>query len=161
VEGFVVAFALMLGFALDSADGQLARLRRAGSRAGEWLDHMVDCVTKVCLHLAVLIGWFRDGDRGASLLLPLAFTLAGTALFVGGTLVGLMREADAAKGAEHVRPGGGVAAPLLLPVDHGVVGLAFVAWGFPDVFVFVYAFLLLAHSLYFVAYARRWFRELV
>src|SRR4051794_1561474 len=32
--------ALALGFAFDSADGQLARLLGAGGPAGEWLDHV-------------------------------------------------------------------------------------------------------------------------
>ena len=40
--GILVAFLLLLGYALDSADGQLARLRGGGTKAGEWLDHVVD-----------------------------------------------------------------------------------------------------------------------
>src|SRR5690554_2860599 len=40
--GPLVAFLLLLGYALDSADGQLARLRGGGTKSGEWLDHVVD-----------------------------------------------------------------------------------------------------------------------
>src|SRR6185436_886779 len=57
--GVLVAVLLLLGYAFDSADGQLARLRGGGSPAGEWLDHVVDSIKVVALHLAVLIGWFR------------------------------------------------------------------------------------------------------
>lgn len=39
----LVAALLALGYALDSADGQVARLTRLGSPFGEWLDHMIDC----------------------------------------------------------------------------------------------------------------------
>src|SRR5690348_14894922 len=46
--GFAVTALLVLGYALDAADGQLARLLGGGSRSGEWLDHMVD-VTKTCV----------------------------------------------------------------------------------------------------------------
>ena len=40
---FITAF-LVLGYAFDSADGQLARLRGGGTAAGEWLDHVLDCL---------------------------------------------------------------------------------------------------------------------
>ena len=35
-----VTVLLILGFALDSADGQVARLTGGGSPSGEWLDHV-------------------------------------------------------------------------------------------------------------------------
>jgi len=37
-SGLAVWLLLALGYAFDSADGQLARLRGGGSPAGEWLD---------------------------------------------------------------------------------------------------------------------------
>ncbi len=40
--GITVALLLVLGYAFDSADGQVARLTGTGSAAGEWLDHIVD-----------------------------------------------------------------------------------------------------------------------
>ena len=66
---------LVLGYALDAADGQLARLRGGGSPAGEWLDHMVDAAKISSLHLAVLIGALPLRDRGAGplLLIPMGY----------------------------------------------------------------------------------------
>ena len=62
----VVVVLLLLGYAVDSADGQLARLRSGGSLAGEWLDHCLDVVKVSALHLAVLISAQRfDADLGA------------------------------------------------------------------------------------------------
>src|SRR5688572_6062190 len=37
--GLLVGVLLVIGYALDSADGQLARLRGGGTLRGEWLDH--------------------------------------------------------------------------------------------------------------------------
>src|SRR5215217_2013344 len=65
----LVTALLLLGYALDSADGQLARLRGGGSPLGEWLDHMIDCVKIVLLHSAVLISWYRFDDLSNELVL--------------------------------------------------------------------------------------------
>lgn len=51
--GVVVAILLALGFAFDSADGQLARLTGVSSPAGEWLDHVVDAIRTPTVHLCV------------------------------------------------------------------------------------------------------------
>ena len=53
--GLLVTVVLVLGYAFDAADGQLARLRGGGSLLGEWLDHMIDSVKVAALHLAVLV----------------------------------------------------------------------------------------------------------
>ena len=53
--GVLVSVLLAIGYALDSADGQLARLRGGGSLTGEWLDHIVDSAKELSLHLAVLV----------------------------------------------------------------------------------------------------------
>ena len=52
--GVVVALLLALGYAWDSADGQVARLRGGGSVAGEWLDHFVDAL-KLVLEMDPLV----------------------------------------------------------------------------------------------------------
>ena len=73
--GLAVTACLVVGYALDAADGQLARLRGGGSPAGEWLDHMVDAVKASSLHLAVLIGFYRFGTGEAEwlLLVPVGY----------------------------------------------------------------------------------------
>src|SRR5699024_10930791 len=78
--GFFIALLLVLGYAWDSADGQVARLRGGGSAQGEWLDHFIDTLKISSLHVAVLIGLFRGLPEGAEvlLLIPLAFGIAAT-----------------------------------------------------------------------------------
>lgn len=96
---------LVLGYALDSADGQLARLRGGGSPAGEWLDHTVDAAKITSLHLAVLLALHRADDLPSIhwLLVPLGFTLTAGVLFfswilrdvlVAGTEVSTNRRDD-------------------------------------------------------------------
>jgi phosphatidylglycerophosphate synthase len=152
---------LVTGFALDSADGQLARLRGGGSRAGEWLDHVVDCAKLLALHLAVLIGLYRF-ERPASpgwLALPLLFQVTAVTVFFGGILTEQLKRAGAA--------GGPAAAPsalrsvLLLPADYGVFCLLFLSWGAGrDVFLGVYGVLLAANAVLGAALLAKWFREL-
>ncbi len=160
--GLAVGGLLVLGFALDSADGQLARLRRSGSRAGEFLDHMLDCLVKSGLHAAVLVAAYRAGERGAVLLVPLAFQVVSVLLFFGGTLVAKLREQS--ERPDSQRPGrrvtDGASSILLLPSDHGVLCLTFLLWGIPELFGPAYALLLLAHTALLAVFALVWYREL-
>ncbi|GHE74381.1 CDP-alcohol phosphatidyltransferase [Streptomyces spiralis] len=168
--------ALVLGFAFDSADGQLARLTGKGGPAGEWLDHVVDCVKMVALHTAVLISFYRFFDLPGDgwLLLPLGFQLAAVVTFCGGLLTEQLKRAAAeaatrAASATAGNPGGGApaAAPpsrlravALLPVDYGVFCLVFLTLGAPGLFRAVYAVLAAVHALFLVAFLAKWFREL-
>lgn len=159
--GFVVAALLALGYAWDSADGQVARLRGGGSLSGEWLDHFLDAMKVASLHIAVLIGLYRlDALRGWVLLLPLLYAIVANVTFFGMILNDLLKGARGVK-STHTRGGGTAARSLiLLPTDYGVLCLAFVLWGWPFAFLWVYALLLAANSAFLIAAAIRWFREM-
>jgi phosphatidylglycerophosphate synthase len=156
VLGVVIAFLLALGFALDSADGQLARLRGSGSKSGEFLDHMLDCLVKLTLHLAVLVAWVSADVARRWLLVPIGFQVAAVLLFFGGTLVAILHPRVAAEAATP-RP---LRAWLLLPVDHGIVSWSFLLWGFLPAFSAVYALLFAAHVVLLVALSTQRLREL-
>lgn len=160
--GLVAGGLLVLGFALDSADGQLARLRRSGSSSGEYLDHMLDCLVKATLHAAVLVALHREGERGAVLLLPLAYQVVSVLLFFGGILVSKMRESSTLP--EQDRPGRRVSSVTssvaLLPADHGVLCASFLLWGASSVFLPVYAGLLLVNAALLAVFTVVWMREL-
>lgn len=154
-----VFLALVVGFALDSADGQLARLTGAGSAAGEWLDHVLDCAKMVAVHAAVLIAFSRFlGVSGAGLLLPLGFQLVAVVTFFGGILTDqlLRRAAPAAP----VGPPSRLRALALLPADWGVFCAAFLLLGWRDAFVPAYAALFAVNTVLLVAFLAKWFREL-
>jgi phosphatidylglycerophosphate synthase len=159
--GVAVALLLIVGFALDSADGQLARLTGRGSLSGEWLDHVVDCAKTVSLHLAVLIGWFRFVDQPDGwLLVPVLFAIEATVFFFAIILAEqLVRRAGAAQ--EQATTAAPVARSLLvLPADYGLLCLAFVVSGLPTVFVPLYSVLMVLNVGILLAALPRWFRRL-
>jgi len=162
--GIAVMLLLVLGYALDSADGQLARLRGGGSPAGEWLDHMVDSLKIASLHLALLVGLYRfePVERGAVLLLPLAFSVVSVVLFFGT----LLNESLRAQHGAPTRAARSDARPsvlrslLVVPTDYGLLCLVFVLLGAPAVFLTVYALLCLATAGYLALASVKWFSEM-
>ncbi|MGW0747864.1 CDP-alcohol phosphatidyltransferase family protein [Streptomyces sp. NPDC002587] len=166
--GIAVWAALAVGFAFDSADGQLARLRGGGSAAGEWLDHVVDCAKLTALHSCVLIAFYRfpdaygtggAGTGGAGwLLVPLGFQFAAIVTFFGGLLTEKLKPRPA--------PGSPAAAPstvravALLPVDYGVFCLVFLLLGGGGLFRWAYAGLGVVAGLFLLAFLAKWYREL-
>lgn len=163
-SGLLVGALLVLGYALDAADGQLARLRGGGSRTGEWLDHMLDAGKTSALHLAVLTAAYRQFDlpHRSWLLVPMVFAVVSAVHFFGMILVEqLVREHRAQHGlpTPPKLPGNPVTTLLKLPTDYGVLCLAFVLLGAPLVFFGVYAFLAVGTTGYLVLILRKWFRD--
>ncbi len=160
--GLLVAVLLALGYAWDSADGQVARLRGGGSLAGEWLDHFVDAIKIAALHLAVLIAlWVHTPLRDSAwLLVPIGFSIVGVVTFFGMLLNDLLKGKSGVP-STHAR-GGGTAGRslLLLPTDFGVLCLVFALWGWTDGFLWAYAALAVANAAFLVLAAVRWFREI-
>jgi phosphatidylglycerophosphate synthase len=160
VGSTLVWLLLALGFALDSADGQLARLRGGGSAAGEWLDHVVDAGKMVAVHAAVLVMLYRFGAvRGVGLLVPLTFALVATIIFAGGTLASLVRR-DATQISPVRRPNSTIAALGLLPADYGVLCLVFLLAWHQRLFFVVYTALLAVNAVLMCLLLAKWFREL-
>jgi phosphatidylglycerophosphate synthase len=154
-----VCTALAVGFALDSADGQLARSQRSGGPSGEWLDHVLDCVKVVSVHSAVLVALYRFFDLPSRTLLlaPMLFQLAAVLVFFVATLT------EKLKRREHDRapaPHSALRSVLLLPVDYGVTCLAFLFLGNQGLFLGVYCTLLLAHVVFLPAFLVKSFRRL-
>jgi phosphatidylglycerophosphate synthase len=162
--GVAVTLLLVIGYALDSADGQLARLRGGGSPAGEWLDHMVDALKLSGLHLAVLIGLYRsDVLSTAVLLVPVAYCIADSALFFAMMLNEALRAQHGAPtraGAPTGARPGVWRALRSLPTDYGLLALVFVLWGSPVVFVSAYAVLFVATVVHLVLGSVKWFGEM-
>lgn len=160
--GVLVAVLLALGYAWDSADGQLARLTGGGTPAGEWLDHFVDAVKISSLHLAVAVAlWLHTPLRGTAwIVLPLAFSVVATVTFFGMLLNDLIKTANGAT-TTHER-GGGTAARsvLLLPTDFGMVCVVFLLWGWTTIFWPAYVLLFAAAVGFLVLASRKWYREI-
>ncbi|MFF1838423.1 CDP-alcohol phosphatidyltransferase family protein [Streptomyces sp. NPDC058231] len=155
---------LAVGFAFDSADGQLARLTGRGGPDGEWLDHVVDCAKLILVHTAVLISFHRFFELPGEgwLLLPLGFLFVAVLTFCAG----LLRE-QLGKAAPFPAPAGSATAQVsraravaLLPADYGVFCLVFLLFGDGTAFRTGYAVLAAVHALFLVAFLVKWFREL-
>ncbi len=157
-----VALLLLVGYAFDSADGQLARLRGGGSPAGEWLDHVVDSIKVSALHLAVLIGWYRFYDVSAAvLLIPIGFTLVQAVFFFVQILTDQLRRAhplqapapaDASRAAV-------IRSLLVWPTDYGVLCLIFLTFAWQAGFVALYSLMLAGTTLFMLAALPKWYRE--
>lgn len=160
--GVVVCLLLVLGYAFDSADGQVARLTGTGSSAGEWLDHMVDATKVVALPLALLVGLYRfEAVDVPWLLVPLANAVVGSVLFFAMMLTEQLRRAHGVVS----RAGTAGRFPwlrsvLVLPTDYGVLCLTFLLYGVPLVLVAVHGLLTAATAAYLALAVRAWFREI-
>lgn len=155
----IVALLLVLGYALDSADGQVARLRGGGSPAGEWLDHVIDAAKELALHAAVLVHWYQFFDISPRLLLiPIAtIVISGTWFFAEILTQMLERLHPVATTTERRRPAW---QPLLaVPADYGVQVWVFVLLALPGVFVIVYSAITLLRALMLVRQLRSWYRR--
>jgi phosphatidylglycerophosphate synthase len=162
--GIAVTACLVVGYAFDAADGQLARLRGGGSPAGEWLDHMVDAVKTSSLHLAVLVSAYQFAivPRGAWLLVPLGFCVVAAVLFFGTILNEALRERHGAPTraqATTERPSV-LRSLLVVPTDYGLLCWVFLLLGAPLAFFSVYAALFVLTAGYLALASGKWFREM-
>jgi phosphatidylglycerophosphate synthase len=165
-QAVLVSLALVIGYALDSADGQLARLRGGGSPAGEFLDHIIDSVKNTAIHLAVLVSFYRFFDlrHEAYLLLPCAYVVVSATFFFGVVLVEQLRRGRRVGARAQAEATGH--APLLrslivLPWDYGLLCLVFLTLGAKVVFLPVYAAMLVLNAAFLGVALTRWYRELV
>jgi phosphatidylglycerophosphate synthase len=157
----VVTALLVLGYALDSADGQLARLRGGGSPLGEWLDHMIDCVKIVLLHSAVLISLYRFDafSNELVLLVPLAYLCVSAVMFFGLILIDQLRRRHGGA-TTNVRGDSVLKSLLIAPTDYGILCLVFLTLGWPTLFLILYGALLAANLVFLLAAIAKWYRDL-
>lgn len=164
--GVLVAFLLLLGYALDSADGQLARLRGGGTKSGEWLDHIVDAFKIVLFHGVILVSFYRFGNTGGDpvLLIPLGFIVVSSVFFFGMILTDQLRRlASSERGEVYSKPsgsGGWLQTIVAIPTDYAILCLAFLLFGWRFGFVIVYGLLFAANAVILFGVLVRWWREL-
>lgn len=160
--GIAVWLLLAIGYAWDSADGQVARLRGGGSLVGEWLDHIFDAAKLVSLHIAVAIGAYRffDLDSDLWILVPLVFSIVATTTFFGMILNDLLRARQGVPQAAQAGGSSPLRAILGIPTDYGTWCLAFALWGWTAGFMVVYTLLALAALLYLGAAVVIWYRKM-
>lgn len=155
LAGAIAAVLLALGYALDSADGQLARLQQTSSLRGEWLDHTLDAIRMPAVHLSIAAGFLLQGIPLLAVAAA-AFSVIASAGFLSQNLGGLLRDrsqTDRTVTRRHQ-------SWLLLPADPGVLCWAFVLWPVLPLFGAAYLALLATNSLHITLSARRRWAEL-
>ena len=166
--GVAVSCLLAAGYVLDSADGQLARLRGGGSLSGEYLDHTVDCVKTCAFHLAVLVSWYRfpPTDDRSWLLAPILFLVVDMLSYFGLVTMPLLRRLHGGTGGPAAVP---TAVPtaehplrmwVILPTDYGVFCWVFLLMAWPAAFAAGYTALFALNALVLVPVLAKWWREL-
>lgn len=163
-SGILIAVLLVLGYALDAADGQLARLRGGGSSSGEWLDHIVDAAKISALHLAVLISFYRFFGLGSAewLLVPIAFSFVADVMFFGMILNDLLRARFTARTGEPVirQAPSTIRSLLVIPTDYGFLCLFFAVMGATRVFLVGYSLFFVCNALFLALAVIKWFRDM-
>ncbi|MBA3802563.1 MAG: CDP-alcohol phosphatidyltransferase family protein [Acidimicrobiia bacterium] len=165
-SGAVITALLASGHVLDSADGQLARLQHGGTPAGEWLDHVVDCIKCASIHLAVLICWFRfyEVSDERLLLVPLAFAFKQNVFYFAIMLSEQLRRARPDGSAMPSRASSD-SSPVwyslaVLPADYGVLCWSFVLLAAQTPFTIVYSVLAAVNLALLSLALPRWYREM-
>lgn len=162
LTGIVIAILLVLGYAWDSADGQVARLRGGGSPQGEWLDHFIDALKISSLHIAVLVGLYRalPVEQTWFLIIPVIFAVVASTTFTAMLLNDLIKGKHSVA-STHERGGGTLLRSLLvMPTDFGLLCLVFVLWGWTPAFLTAYGILAAAGAGFLALAAVKWFREM-
>ena len=162
ISGAIIVLLLLIGYALDAADGQLSRLLRSGSVAGEWLDHTVDAFKMSSIHAAVLICWARFYDVSpAWLLVPLAFQIVSSVFFAQVLLADLLRRIASAKGSVASPPASyrmsWSYSVAVLPADFGLLACTFFLIDYQPLFIAVYSALFVVNAALLLFSCRRWF----
>lgn len=157
VPAVVVVVLLQAAFAFDAADGQLARLRGGGSRAGEWLDHTVDAARTLALHLVVAVALLRHtGLDPAWALLPLGFAFVASVRFFAQVLAEQLAPTRTARAAASGR----WSSVVQLPADVGIQNLVFLLWPVTPLFLVGYGLLAAANLVLLVMTLARRLRAL-
>lgn len=161
--GVAVSACLVLGYAFDSADGQVARLTGRGSPAGEWLDHMVDAIKISAMPLALVVGFYRfDVTDVRWLVVPLISAVSSAVLFFGMILTEQLRRQHGTASVASDAPGrpSWMRSVLVVPTDYGVLCLSFLTLGAMPVFVGIYTVVVAATTGFLLLASVKWYREI-
>jgi len=163
VTGIIAALAFAIGYAFDSADGQLARLKKTGGPAGEWLDHVVDMAKTVLFPGAIVLSLVLHTQPVSAwkVGVTIGYATVTVVAFFGWLLVDLLRRVGATESVPGSTPSGH--APLLrsilrLPSDYGVLCWVLILWG-TALFWWAYGLLFLANLVILLAALPVWFRQ--
>ncbi|WP_226534198.1 CDP-alcohol phosphatidyltransferase family protein [Microbacterium paraoxydans] len=156
--GALAAVLLLLGYVLDSADGQLARIQGRGGPAGEWLDHVVDGVRAPLVHIAVAIHLLRTEAAPWLILIAGLFSVLVSGWFLSQLLAEKLLPKSVPSSDDGRR--GILESFIKQPQDPSTTYVVLAFIGLPIVFAVLYAALFAWHVLIFAASLRRKYSQL-
>lgn len=163
VTGVIAAILYALGYAFDSADGQLARLTKTGGPAGEWLDHVVDMGKTVLFHGAIIFSLIFHGATipVAMFAIIIGYTTVSVVAFFAWLLVDLLQRSHKTTTTAASRPPDH--APLMrsllrLPSDYGLLVWVMIFWS-TIIFWWLYVLLFIANLLILLLALPVWFKQ--
>ena len=140
VDSILVVIIFLFQYAIDSADGVLARKRKVSSDIGEWLDHSLDGIRIPLLHIAVLIFFFKS-DGYINIVELSAFSLSIIAMS-GNYISNILKvKILSVRSGSYVEKMVGMRRIgiklMLIPADFGIYYFIFLLLAF-DFFVYFY-----------------------
>lgn len=156
--GPIAAVLLLLGYILDSADGQLARIQGRGGPAGEWLDHVVDGARAPLVHIAIAIHLLRTDSAEWVAVVAGAFSVLVSAWFLSQLLAEKLLPKSPPAPADSRR--GVLESIVKQPQDPSTTYVVLALIGLPIAFTVLYVALFVWHALIFIASLRRKYAQL-
>jgi len=152
-QAILLTLGFLFQYALDSTDGILARLRKESSAVGEWLDHSLDGLRIIILHVAILVMFYNEYDSIQPIHL-IAFSLSLISM-AGNFIVNQLKVCViGARTGDLLRELRGfrafVSKIIFLPADFGVYYLIF-GIIYSDIFIYVYLIWGVYFSVIFLA----------
>lgn len=157
--GVAAGLALVVSYAIDSADGQLSRLRRTPSALGEWLDHVIDAGRIVLVHFTAGVLLLRIAEVRWVIVWAAAYAVAAVLTYCGGLLFDKVT-AGISDGVVKRSEFSLLRSVLMLPVDFGVLCWAFVLLVWPTIFLGVYVALATLNVVFAGLYLSQWAKRL-
>lgn len=157
--GPIAAVLLLLGYAFDSADGQLARILKRGGPAGEWLDHVVDGVRAPLVHIAVAVHLIRTDSPWWLVGIAGVFSVLVSAWFLSQLLAEKLLP-KAPRSTEEVTSHGILASFIKQPQDPSTTYVIVGMIGCAPLFAVAFTALFAWQLLVFIASLRRKYRQL-
>lgn len=138
-QSFILVILLYFAYALDSADGQLARLLNKQSKSGEWLDHTLDAI-KIPLSQGTaifLIVAHKFPEKSVLFFYLIILSLA-CANFLSGILKSKLFPNYSSTSVQISEKHNIIRSFITLPLDYGVFISLYIFSFKPDWFTLVY-----------------------
>jgi|LSQX01.2.fsa_nt_gb phosphatidylglycerophosphate synthase len=139
ITSILLVFLLLFAYALDSADGQLARLLKKQSKKGEWLDHTLDAI-KIPFGHGVAILFIVQKTNPADVLIIIYFFLLSlsSARFFSNILKTKLIDYKSKRVKDNKPNEDLLRSLLLLPGDYALFISFFILTFHPRMFFIIY-----------------------